>query len=146
MNCNKNGVTPKFLFSKLANRHLKNSHVYKKCQIRLLEEEIKPKRKRINTLENDTQMVKKELQRAFSILGFCYIYYLFLVTKYKSFLHDDNIQKQKLQNLLRISSNNIFRHNLERVIFNFSTYELTDEEKKILFKGLNFSLNPNLYV
>ena len=146
MNCNKNDVIRKFLFSKLANRHLKNSHVYKKCQIRLLEEEIKPKRKRINTLENDTQRVKEELQRTFSALGFSHIYCLFLVAKYKSFLHDDNIQKRKLQNLLRIFSNNIFHHNLERVIFNFSTYELTDKEKKFLFKGLNFSLNPNLYV
>ena len=94
----------------------------------------------------DTQRVKEELQRTFSVLVFSYIYYLFLMAKYKSFLHDDNIQKRKLQNLLRIFSSNIFRYNLERVIFNFSTYELTDEEKKFLFKGLNFSLNPNLYV
>ena len=27
MNCNKNGVIRKFLFSKLVNKHLKNSHV-----------------------------------------------------------------------------------------------------------------------
>ena len=93
----------------------------------------------------DTQRVKEELQRTFSVLVFSYIYYLFLMAKYKSFLHDGNIQKRKLQNLLRIFSSNIFRYNLERVIFNFSTYELTDEEKKFLFKGLNFSLNPNLY-
>ena len=70
LDCKKNGVIPKFLRFKLANRHLKNSHVYKKCQIRLLEEEIKSKRKRINTLEKDTQRVKEELQRTLSVLDF----------------------------------------------------------------------------
>ena len=70
LDCKKNGVIPKFLRFKLANRHLKNSHVYKKCQIRLLEEEIKSKRKRINTLEKDTQRIKEELQRTFSVLDF----------------------------------------------------------------------------
>ena len=95
-------------------------------------------------MENDTQRVKEELQRAFSALGFSHIYCLFLVAKYKSFLHDGNIQKR--ESFLRISSHNIFGHNLERVIFNFSSYESTDEEKNILCKGINFSLNPNLCV
>ena len=52
----------------------------------MLEEEIK---------HNDTQRVKEELQRTFSALGFSHIYCLFLVAKYKSFLHDDNIQKRE---------------------------------------------------
>ena len=53
-------------------------------------------------------------------------------------------RKRKLQNLLKISSNNIFSdsHNPDRVIFNFSSYELTDEEKNVLCKGLNFSVKP----
>ena len=69
---------------------------------------------------------------------------MFLVANDKSILHHDNIQKRKLQNLLKISSNNIFSdsHNPDRVIFNFSSYELTDEEKNILCKGLNFSVKP----
>ena len=57
----------------------------------------------------------------------------------KSILHHDYIQKRNLQNLLKISSNNIFRdsHNPDRVIFNFSPYELTDDKKNVLCKGLN---------
>ena len=31
---------------------------------------------------------------------------------------------------------------VDRVIFNFSSYELTDEEKNVLCKGLNFSVKP----
>ena len=146
LDCKKNGVIPKFLRFKLANRHLNNSHVYRKCQLRLLEEEIKSKRKRINTLENDTQRVKEELQRTFSVLDFSYICSLFLVANDKSILQHDNIHKRKLQNLLKISSNNIFSdsHNPDRVIFNFSSYKLTDDEKNVLCKGLNFSVKPGL--
>ena len=43
LDCKKNGVISKFLRFKLANRHLNNSHVYRKCQLRLLEEETKSK-------------------------------------------------------------------------------------------------------
>ena len=120
--------------------------MYRKCQLRLLEEEIKSKRKRINTLENDTQRVKEELQRTFSVLDFSYICSLFLVANDKSILHHDNIHKRKLQNLLKISSNNIFSdsHNPDRVIFHFSSYKLTDDEKNVLCKGLNISVQPGL--
>ena len=123
LDCKNNGVIPKFLRFKLANRHLKNSHVYKKCQIRLLEEEIKSKRKRINTLDKDTQRVKEKLQRTLSVLDFSYVCSLFLIANGKSTLHHDNIQKQKLQNLLKISSNAIFSdsYNPDRVVFNFSS-------------------------
>ena len=71
---------------------------------------------------------------------------LFLVANDKSILRHDNIQKRKLQNLLKISSNNIFSdsHNPDRVIFNFSSYQLTDDEKNVLCKGLNFSIKPGL--
>ena len=146
LDCKKNGVIPKFLRFKLANRHLNNSHVYRKCQLRLLEEEIKSKRKRINALENDTQRVKEELQRTFSVLDFSYICSLFLVANDKSILQHNSIHKRKLQNLLKISSNNIFSdsHNPDRVIFNFSSYKLTDDEKNVLCKGLNFSVRPGL--
>ena len=68
--CKNSTAIPKFLRFKLANRHLKTSHVYKKCQIRLLEEGIKSKRKWINTLEKDTQRVKEELQRTLLVLDF----------------------------------------------------------------------------
>ena len=104
LDCKNKGVIPKFLRFKLANRHLKSSHVYKKCQIRLLEEEIRSKRKKINTLEKDALRVKEELQRILSVLDFSYICSLFLVANDKSILHHDNIQKRKLQNLLKISS------------------------------------------
>ena len=96
LDCKNNGVIPKFVRFKLANRHLKNSHMYKKCQIRFLEEEIKSKRNRINTLEKDTHGVKEELQRTHSVLDSSYSCCLFLVANDKSIRDHDNMQKQKL--------------------------------------------------
>ena len=65
--------------------------MYRKCQLRLLEEEIKSEQKRTNTVENDTQRVKEELQRTFAVLDFSYICSLFLVTNDKSILHHDKV-------------------------------------------------------
>ena len=97
-------------------------------------------------MDKDTQRVKEKLQRTLSVLDFSYVCSLFVVANDKSISHHDNIQKRKLQNLLKILSNDIFSdgHNPDRVIFNFSSYKLTDDEKKVLCKRLNFSVKPGL--
>ena len=73
-------------------------------------------------------------------------FFLVLVTNDKSILHHDNIQKRKLQNLLKISSHNIVSKSYitVRVIFDFSLYELIDDGKNVLFKVLYFSVKPGL--
>ena len=128
----------------MANRYLHNSVIYKKCQIKLLEEEIRANRKRINILEKDTKRIKEELQGTLSCLDFSDIGSLFLVASDKSILHHDNIQKRKLKNLLEISLKEVINdsHAPNKVIFNFSFYELRDVEKCVLCKGLNFSVKP----
>ena len=95
-------------------------------------------------MENDTQRVKEELQRTFSVLDFSYICSLFLFANDKSILHHDNAHMRKLKNLLKISSNNIFSdsHNSDRVIFKLSSYKLTDDKKKTFcVKVLIFQLS-----
>ena len=144
LECKKNNPIPKFLQSKLANRHRHNSVVYKKCQIKLLYEEIRAKRKRINILEKDIKRIKEELQGTVSCLDFSYICSLFLVANDKSILHHDNIQKRKLKKLLEILLKEVINdsHDPNKVIYNFSSYELSGVEKSILRKGINFSVKP----
>ena len=69
---------------------------------------------------------------------------MFLVANDKSVLHYDNIQKRKLKKHLEISLKEVINdsHNLNKVIFNFSSYELSDVEKSELCKGINFSVKP----
>ena len=116
--------------------------------IRLLKEGIRSKQKSFNTLEKDAQRVNEELQGTFYALHFSYVcfFFLVLVTNDKSILHHDNIQKRKLQNLLKISSHNIVSKSYitVRVIFDFSLYELIDDGKNVLFKVLHFSVKPGL--
>ena len=104
----------------------------------MLEEEIKSKQKRINTFEKDAKRVKEEFQGKLSVWDFSYICSLLLFSNDKFILHHDNIQKQELQNLLIISSNNIFSdcHNPERVIFNFSSWQYTKAEVAKSLKDL----------
>ena len=47
--------------------------------------------KEINTLENDTQRVKEELQIIFSVLDSCYTCSLYLVANNRPILRNDNI-------------------------------------------------------
>ena len=128
--CKKKNLISKFLQFKLANRYLHHSVIYKKCQIKLLEEEIRANRKRINILEKDTKRIKEELQGTVSCLDFSYICSLFVVPSDKSILHHDNIQKRKLKNLLEISLKEVINdsHDPTKVIFNFCSYELRDVE------------------
>ena len=52
----------------------------------------------------------------------------------------DTIQQKKFYKLLKESQP---RQNPERVIFNYSDITLSDEEKSLLVKGLNFALPPS---
>ena len=83
----KSNLIPKFLQFKLASRHLHNSVVYKKCQIKLLAEEIRAKWKRISILEKDTKRIREELHGNLSCLDFSYSCSLFLVANDKSISH-----------------------------------------------------------
>ena len=69
---------------------------------------------------------------------------LLLVPNDKSVLHHDNIQKRKLKNFLEILLKNVINdsHDPDKVIFHFSSDELSDVEKSVLCKSLNFSVKP----
>ena len=67
--CKKN-VIPKFLRSKLANRHLSSSHVYNICQKRLLNEEISNKHKLVRRLAFNLTSLKNGLKCVLNIIDF----------------------------------------------------------------------------
>ena len=103
-----------------------------------MEEEIRVKRKIINILEKDTKRIKEELQGTLSCLNVSYICSLFFAANDKSVLHHDNIQKQKLINILKILLKEFINHSQ----VNFPSYGLSDIEKSVLCKDVNFSVKP----
>ena len=65
--------------------------------------------------------------------------FLFFGIKQKILKSKGLLQQKKLYKLLQESKN---ENNLEKVILNFFKYVLSDMEKKILAKSLNFCLPP----
>ena len=60
---------------------------------------------------------------------------------------NDKILKSKSlvlqQKFFKLAHENKIKNDPEKIVFNFSKYELSDAEKKLLARGLNFCLAPN---
>ena len=115
--CQKNGLTPKFLNFKLANRNLRYSNSYKQCQSLLIKEEIKNK---VSILARQ----KKEFDKVKS--ASC----LFLVRNESKLSKVRDVHNKKLHNLEL--ENRCKCHEADKVIFNYSSCKLSDLEKRLL--------------
>ena len=60
----------------------------------------------------------------------------------KAILKHKQIQNKKLNNL-KVTTLENSSHDLDKVIFNFLDYKLTEREKSVLCKGLEFAISPN---
>ena len=86
--------------------------------------------------------VKKQLQREISFFDFCHVCTLFLNINNKKLHRAKSIQNKKLSNLVLENYNLVSAtsHDPEKVIFIFSSHNLSDDKKSLLCKGLNFSI------
>ena len=134
--CQHSNVMPEFLRFKLANRNLRSSSAYSTCQKRLLKEEINIKKNKIKQYLLEINSVKKELQSKICFFDFCHVCTLFLNINNKKLNSAKSIQNKKLSNLVLENSNLIseMSHNTEKVIFNFSSHELSDDENRCSVK------------
>ena len=138
--CQENGLTPKFLNFKLANRNLRYSNSYKQCQSLLRKEEIKNKVSILVRQKKEFDKVKSAIQSKVSIFDFTYVPCLFLVGNDSKPSKVRDVHNKKLHNLG--VENRYECHEPDKVIFNYSLYKLSDLEKKLLAKGLNYALPP----
>ena len=58
--CQHENVIPNFLKFRLANKDLRNSVTYRKCQLNLLQTEINNKKSRLRTLQNEFNRLRSE--------------------------------------------------------------------------------------
>ena len=121
---------------------VRSSLVYNACQKRLIKEEINVKKNKIKQHLLELNSVKKQLQSEISFFDFCHVCKLFLNINNKKLNRAKSIQNKKLSNLVLENSNLVSAtsHNLEKVIFNFPNHDLSDDEKSLLCKCLNFSI------
>ena len=118
---------------------MKSSEAYKQCQIRLLKEEISNKKSIIRQRQSELVLLKNQLKASMNVIDYAHICSIFLISNDKVVTKQKDIQDRKIIGLIKGKGKGI---DPEKVIFNFSSYVLSDNDKSLLSKGLNFSL-PN---
>ena len=95
----------------------------------------------MKTLEKDFNTRKRKLRRTLGIIDYTHICCLVLNKndkKLKKTPKKQDIHSKKLFNLGIESSKTL--HNPEKVKFNYSSHVLTESEKSLVCKGLNFTI------
>ena len=139
--CMDNKMIPKFLRFKVPNSALKNSKAYRDCQIKLLKQELTSKKSARRTVETQLKKLKDGLVRRMSLVDYTHIISLFLRSNDATLTKRQEVHKKKLYNLGYFERDKD-ANDPEQVIHNFSSYVLSDDEKSLLAKGLNFSVPP----
>ena len=103
--------------------------------------EIINKKRRFKLVEKDLLLVKNELMFKLKWIDFHHICNLFLTGNDKSISKHQKIQDKKFCNLSTFVREKV-SHDTEKVIYNFSKHNLTEVEKIVLCKGLQFALPP----
>ena len=137
--CCNNNLIPTFLKFKLANKMLDNSDVYKLCQQKLLTAKIEEKKRVINEHKNHHYKLLTKIKQQVNPIDFVDISSIFLIC------NDKNIQKCKeVQDckIIKLGKNSLSRNNPDKVIYNFASVTLSDSNKSLLSKDLNFALPP----
>ena len=107
--------------------------------MRLLEEKIRRKKSDIRVLKNEFNSSHSLLQHEINFINFAFVSSPFVRSNNRILASKSATQQKKLSRLVK---SNISVQVPYKVIFNFSKYEISDSEKKLLAKGLNFSLPP----
>ena len=120
------------------------SHTYNICRKGLLNEEISNKHKTVGTLAFNPTSLKSELKCVLNIIEFVYITTVFLTSNDKNIIKVRKIQGKKISKLCSDNSyyESVTSHDPEKVLFNFSSHSLTEHEKSLLSRALNFALLP----
>ena len=72
-----NKIIPKFLNFCLSNLHLKTSHTYNSCQMKLLREEIFVKKSKVKEFERDFIVLKRKLRETLGIIDYTHMLFIF---------------------------------------------------------------------
>ena len=90
------------------------------------------------TLEKEFLRKQEELSNILYYVDFAHITNLFSNGNKRFIKKIETIQNRKLEKLIY----NKMGHDPDQVLYNFSSHILSDNEKSLLYKGLNFSLPP----
>ena len=121
----------------MTNKRLQTSDAYRRSQRLFLQEEIT-----FNYVENEKtrKMLSKLevcLRSVMSFVDWIHVFNNFISCNIKTIRKVEDVQCYKLAELMGSK----LHHNPNKIVHNFSSYQLSEIEKS-LFKGLNFALPP----
>ena len=106
----------------------------------LLKEVIKTKSSIISKQKKEFEIVRNSIKQTVWLIDFTHLSCLFLVCNDSKMVKMKQVHYKKLHALGK--DNSIGVHASDKVIFNCTSYKLSDIEKKVLVGGLNFALPP----
>ena len=141
ISCRKNSVFPKFLQFKVS---IKNNLELQRHTFLVKNQEVNNKQKVVKILHEKVIEVENSLNCKMSYIDYVHVCNTFLVSNNKNISKVKETQDKKLCNLLlkNVCKNSDTCQDTDKVIFNFSSYNLNDHEKSVLSKGLNFTIPP----
>ena len=91
----------------------------------------------ISKQKKEFAALKKLIKNELSIIDFAHICCLFIVGNDKKITKVEETHCKKLKNLGLVSL--VRSHNPNKITVNYSSYQLSDSEKTVLARGLNFA-------
>ena len=125
---------------KVASSSLRFSRTYKQCQRQLLKQETKEKKSIISKQKKEFAALTKLIKNTLSVIDFARICLFFLVSNDKKILKVKETSFKKIKSLGLASL--VRSHNPDKIIIKYSSDQLSDIEKTVLAKSLNFALPP----
>ena len=138
--CKQQDLIPRFAYFKLYKRQLKHSRLYRSCQRRFLDLELRNKRSELRQVNEKLNILHNELKQAVNILDFNHLLNLIERKNNESISHVKFIHRNKLNKLGYVDNDGIPH---DKVIFNYSNRHLNDSERSVLAKGLNYVVASN---
>ena len=137
--CERFGLTPKFLHFKLYNRCLHRTRHYRDYQKRLLSEEIRTKHRYLKQATDKLNILTIDLKSTVSHLDFIHL------SNCIERVNLSSIEKVKHVHSLKLSRLGFIDDCIpaDKVIFNYSSRQLSETEKSLLAKGLDFAFVSN---
>ena len=104
----------------------------------MLYQEISNKYKLVRNLNLELVHLKDILRYDLNLIDFIYASNNKIISKIRK------VQNKKLGNLCSNNSysESVTSHDPDKILFNFSSYQLSEHEKSLLSKGLNFAISP----
>ena len=143
--CEDHNVIPQLLHFEVANSNLRFCSTYRRCQRKLLREEIYNKRLVVSKLDKGSKSLYNNVKSNLNLIDFHHVLNISLTSNEKDLEQIKFRDLSKLKNpipnftwdLVATSS-----HDPEKVIFNFSSYKLSSTDKDLFSKRLRFAIPP----